>query len=600
MLGELRNLITLVEASGLEKKSEVDTLAPEYRESALNLLHYMTLRSMDLSSLQMRLQRSGLSSLGRAEGQVLASLKQVEQRLAESVLRREESRASLSVPVDWIGSAQRLEANSSAIFGPIPAKHRPYIMVTAADAVDEEGIRLLMEAGMNCLRVNCAHGAADEWRKIVKVARQVSLKCKRELRIFMDLPGPKIRTGPMEPGPQVLKASPRRNALGQTIDPVSLLIGNVTQAGVLGVSEEFKCLVKPGDTITLTDTRERRRVLNVVPMDYASLRLTCDRTIYLGSDTVLVLVRGDKEVARTPLLPPPCRQQKITLTSGDEIILTATQTPGHPTERDPTGKQTSVPHIGCTLPQALADVKVGETVCFDDGKFRGVVIEKKHSDLLIKIIAVQGQMAKLGAEKGINFPDSHVGVCAITDADLLILKVAVELADGVELSFIHRGEDVRRLRQELIHLGRREMPIILKIETNQGFKNLPRLILEAMHQFPVGVMIARGDLAVECGFERLAELQEEIMWICEAAHLPVIWATQVLESLAQNGVPTRAEVSDAAMSARAECVMLNKGPYIVQAVSTLAKILEKMQRHQSKKRSLLDALHFSNHKSLGV
>ena len=71
------------------------------------------------------------------------------------------------------------------------------------------------------------------------------------------------------------------------------------------------------------------------------------------------------------------------------------------------------------------------------------------------------------------------------------------------------------------------------------------------------VMIARGDLAVEVGFTRLAELQEELLWLCEAAHVPVVWATQVLQSLAKTGFPTRAEVTDAAHAVRAECVMLN-------------------------------------------
>lgn len=80
-------------------------------------------------------------------------------------------------------------------------------------------------------------------------------------------------------------------------------------------------------------------------------------------------------------------------------------------------------------------------------------------------------------------------------------------------------------------------------------------------------MIARGDLAVECGYERMAEVQEEILWICEAAHLPVIWATQVLESLAKKSQPSRAEITDAAMGERPECVMLNKGPHIAAAVS---------------------------------
>ena len=105
-----------------------------------------------------------------------------------------------------------------------------------------------------------------------------------------------------------------------------------------------------------------------------------------------------------------------------------------------------------------------------------------------------------------------------------------------------------------------------------------------------GVMIARGDLAVECGYERLAEVQEEILWAAEAAHMPVIWATQVLETLAKTGRPSRAEITDAAMGERAECVMLNKGPYILDAMRTLNDILSRMQSHQAKKRSLLRAL----------
>jgi len=103
-------------------------------------------------------------------------------------------------------------------------------------------------------------------------------------------------------------------------------------------------------------------------------------------------------------------------------------------------------------------------------------------------------------------------------------------------------------------------------------------------------MIARGDLAVECGYERLAEVQEEILWIAEAAHCPVIWATQVLETLAKEGIPSRAEITDAAMSNRAECVMLNKGPHIVKAVQTLDDILQRMDAHQSKKQSMLREL----------
>jgi pyruvate kinase len=110
-------------------------------------------------------------------------------------------------------------------------------------------------------------------------------------------------------------------------------------------------------------------------------------------------------------------------------------------------------------------------------------------------------------------------------------------------------------------------------------------------------MIARGDLAVECGFERLAEVQEEILWISEAAHIPVIWATQVLETLSKTGMPSRAEITDAAMGDRAECVMLNKGPHVVSAVRVLDDILRRMQAHQTKKRSMLRELRLARSRS---
>ncbi len=103
--------------------------------------------------------------------------------------------------------------------------------------------------------------------------------------------------------------------------------------------------------------------------------------------------------------------------------------------------------------------------------------------------------------------------------------------------------------------------------------------------------IARGDLAVEIGYQRLAEMQEEILWLCEAAHVPVVWATQVLENLVKKGVPSRAEITDAAMAERAECVMLNKGPYVGLAVDILDDVLARMEAHQQKKTPQLRALH---------
>jgi pyruvate kinase len=149
------------------------------------------------------------------------------------------------------------------------------------------------------------------------------------------------------------------------------------------------------------------------------------------------------------------------------------------------------------------------------------------------------------------------------------------------------------LHAELDRLGRTGIGVVLKIETRAGFENLPRLLLEGLRRPPLAVMIARGDLAVEVGYERLAEVQEEILWLCEAAHVPAIWATQVLDTLARTGVPSRAEVTDAAASVAAECVMLNKGPFVDEAVRVLSGILRRMEKHHYKKRSLYRKLRVS-------
>ena len=195
-------------------------------------------------------------------------------------------------------------------------------------------------------------------------------------------------------------------------------------------------------------------------------------------------------------------------------------------------------------------------------------------------------------KKASTFPTPSA-LDATTPKDLEDLRAIVGFVDLVALSFLRTPEDVRRLHEELRKLEATDVGVVLKIENATAFRNLPRILLESLASPPVGVMVARGDLAVEVGFERLSELQEEILWLCEAAHVPVVWATQVLEGLAKAGAPTRAEVSDAVMSSRAECVMLNKGPRVVETVAFLADVLERMAGHHDKRMALLRRLSVS-------
>jgi pyruvate kinase len=193
---------------------------------------------------------------------------------------------------------------------------------------------------------------------------------------------------------------------------------------------------------------------------------------------------------------------------------------------------------------------------------------------------------RLRSGKGVAFPDSRLSLPELGPQDEIALAFALRYADGIGVSFVSAARDVTQIGQRLKKAGRSGFGMILKLETRGAIRNLAAILFEALTYDPVGLMIARGDLAVELSFERLAEMQEEILWLGEACHLPVIWATEVLDRAAHTGLATRAEITDAAMSVRAEAVMLNRGPHIVTAVRILADIIRKMEAHQYKKRAL--------------
>ncbi|MBV9885141.1 MAG: pyruvate kinase, partial [Acidobacteria bacterium] len=197
--------------------------------------------------------------------------------------------------------------------------------------------------------------------------------------------------------------------------------------------------------------------------------------------------------------------------------------------------------ISVSLPQILDHAKPGDPIWFDDGKIGGVIRMVNADSVSVEITHARAQGENLGAEKGINLPETQIDIPALTADDDAILPFIVEHADLIGYSFVRTEDDVCELLDRLEQLGGQRLGLILKIETRKAFDNLPRLILTAMRTRSFGIMIARGDLAVECGYQRLAEIQEEILWISEAAHVPVVWATQVLENLAKKGIPSRSE-----------------------------------------------------------
>ncbi len=589
-VGELRQEIVAAES---RQEAAISAVQERHRYSARNLVHYVELRRHDVRDLQARLSTHGLTSLGRTESHVLAGIDGLLHTL--SLLAAEgEDEWTMLLPEHVPAGPELLARNAINLLGPQPPGRSTRIMVTLPSEAGSDPALVLnmMGSGMDIVRINCAHDGPPVWDAMIANVRAAEHATGRSCQISMDLGGPKLRTGPIQPGPQVLRVKPTRNMTGTLISPARIWLGerpegeDLSAVGVVPVLPVGWAVARrPGEELRLTDARGSDRVLTVEKVTDEGCLASVVKTVYFVPGTVVTAgnesAHSDEASARVG--PLPAAEQVLLVHRGDRIVLTR--------DMAPTAVSTDGVHrIGCTLPEVFADAKLGERVWLDDGKIGGVIAGFGDGELTVEVLSAGATTTKLRAEKGINVPDTRLSISALTSEDIEHLEYVKEHADIVSMSFVRRAEDVRDLFRRVDPVTDQALDIVLKIETVAAFESLPQILLELMRWEDVGVMIARGDLAVEAGFERLAEVQEEILWLCEAAHVPVIWATQVLDTMARTGLPSRAEVTDAAMAERAECVMLNKGPFIDDAITMLAGILVRMEEHTQKKRSLLRRL----------
>jgi pyruvate kinase len=577
-------------AAGTARAADIASTHAAHQRSATNLVHYLELRHHDVRDLQARLAARGLSSLGRSEAHVLATVEEVLSVLARLNGRDPPPRAATVAPTEGY---ELLAFNAQALLG-APARSRgTRIMVTMPTEAAEqpELVSLMVACGMDIARVNCAHDGRAVWEQMINHVLAATRPNGHRPHIAMDLGGPKLRTGPLQPGPRVVRISPRRDRLGVVAVPALVWLTpdhkeTVAPPGATVIPVEDESWLqrrRQGDRLELLDSRDSTRHWVVVEARPDGCVATATQTAYVRSGIKLICLTA--EVSDTVAIGElPEVEQVHRVHDGDHLTLTRALDPVPPTV---TGGRH---RIGCTLPEVFAQAKRGERVWLDDGKIGAVIVRVTADEIELRITDVRPGGVNLKAGKGINFPDTDLRLGALTDKDLDDLDFVAKHADMVNLSFVRHPADIEKLQAELERRDATDVAIVLKIENVAAFENLPELLITAMRSPTVGVMIARGDLAVEVGFERLAEVQEEILWACEAAHIPVIWATQVLDTLARTGQPSRAEITDAAMSERAECVMLNKGPHITDAIHTLDSILIRMQQHQHKKRSLLRRL----------
>ncbi len=560
-----------------------------------NVIHYLALRSVDIRPLQEALAREGLSSLGRCESHVLDSIERIIAVL-RAATGKTRGRASDSSTIRGDEDMSMLRSNTEILLGPAPGKRNTRIMVTLPGerANDLAFMKELLTSGMDIARINCAHDSPVEWAAMAQTLHQARQETERPCKLLADLAGHKIRTGPLAMEEGVLHLRPVRDHRGRTVIPAHCRAAWKEDAQ--GPLPPVDCQLLPiktnrppeaGEVLRCTDARGKERRLEVESVTDSVLTLSCPQSAYLINGSPWQSDQRRRchgHIAGIPETPTA-----ILLAVGDHLLLTRNVLPGM--AADPDHHQPA--RISCTIPSLVERLPPGQKVWIDDGKFGAEVVSQSPDGALLRIMVAKPGGDRLFPDRGLNFPGLPLDLPPLSDKDRTDLDVIVPLVDIIGFSFVESAAHMNALRDALSQRQATHLGIIAKIETAQAFHRLPEILLAAIGRQPLGVMVARGDLAMEVGPERLTEVQEEILWLAEAAYLPVVWATQVLESLAKKGVISRPELTDAAMGERAECVMLNKGPFIGQAVRTLDDILTRMQGHQRKKFALMRALHWS-------
>ncbi len=581
-------------------------LEGQFTESAINLAHYLAMRQFDLRHLQDRLAQSALTSLGRAEASVLSTFD-----ILIDILQRSTDKTYVSsqnnISAQSFNRGQfLLKQHTKDLFGSSHGQGKAHVMVTLSTEAswDYALIKALFEKGMTCARINCAHDDEHVWDAMIKNIRRAEIETGHSCRVLMDLAGHKIRTAEILPGPAIHHIRVPKNSTGKVLAPVFLLLTtDINSASAdnalfrVGIPKAAIKYLVPGQIFSFIDNQKKTRYLKVEKkLSEHDWLVSSEKSAYLISGCKLSVIKKQKNKKHSTddefnlgeFLGAPL---EIRLFKKQLLLLTTEEVLGKPAEFK--GDELIHPaQIGCTLSSAISKLKVGQQVWIDDGKLGAVVQELTAQGALLLVTVAKPSGVKIQSDKGINFPDALFDLSPLTEKDLCDLGFVCAHADLVGFSFVETLADMDYLIKELEKRSSSAMPIIAKIETNLAVKNLPEIILGTIGRHNLGIMIARGDLAVELGSARLAEIQEELLWLCEAAHVPVIWATQVLESIAKKGTRSRPEFTDAAMAVRAECVMLNKGPYIVDAIEALVNVMLRMHEHQRKKFSRLRALHW--------
>ena len=466
IVADLERLEDAMARSEARHHEEIAAVHPAHHADAVNLVHYVALRQSDVRSLQRRLGARGLSSLGRCEPHALATLESVRAELDRSSSRR------VPVSLDFEAGRAALDRNTDALFGERPRGRVPHVMVTLPTeaASDYPLVRHLVASGMDVARINGAHDGPAIWEQMTRHVRRAADEEARPCRISMDLPGPKLRTGPLATGPRAQRIRPRRDQRGVPVTAaiVTLVAGVLPPGappGALPVDPEWLGRRRAGDEIDLTDTRGSHRRLRVVGCQEQRATVEVWDTTYLETGSELRCGTDCTSVGTIPALP-----EYHVLCAGDRLRLTRDLEPAAPWRHG----QPGMARIGCTLAAVFDVITPGQQVVLDDGKLAGVVESVDGGEAVIRIETAGPMGSKLRAERGVNLPETEMALEVVTELDLPLLQVAAAHADMVALSFVRGEHDIDTMRSYLVRAGAEHLGLVLKIETEDSVRTTAR------------------------------------------------------------------------------------------------------------------------------
>ena len=558
--------------------------------SIQNLKAYIYLRSKDITTLQEELTNVGLSSLGRSQSCIISSINH-DLIILSALLELDTTQLEIEDIFLNFKQSQEIMREKATVFGKTDSSFKTKVMVTlpSLDKDSPSLIKELISAGTSILRINTAHDNFFAWEEMASIIKKENSIQDKDTKIYVDLAGPKNRTGKIIKNIQPFKIG---STEGEKVEIISKELKNIqtksktadTQFATLVVDHTFYDHAYKSKSILIKDIQKGKKQTFKLAIEDERLFAIIDKKILILPNTT-VKIKKEDEVFKSKLYNFELQAEIIRLFRGDKIIITPDEIEGYGNYEYEKNSYSAI--INCSNKEIFDYVQIGDVIFIDDGKIGCEVTNHFPIGLECKIFLAKENGTVLKEEKGINFPNTDLKISAITPTDEKNFEDIVQFADIIGISFAQTKEDIKKLQNMLQTKDKNDITIVPKIETKLALQNLPEILEQLLESKNYALMIARGDLAIEVEFDNLPYIQEEIFNICEAAHVPVIYATQILEGKMKNNLPSRAEVIDAANAQRADCVMLNKGPFVVDTVISIKKILRQVHTLFQKNRQLL-------------